>query len=286
MEIVQRLSDSIDYIEQHLTEDIDIDKLAKITCSSTFHYQRMFHMLTGVPVAEYIRKRRLTKAAQELSSSKSKVIDIALKYRYDTPESFSKAFRKLHGITPSQVKTRGMMLKAFPKISFQIQIKGVADMKYKIVEKEAFDIIGKGLRVSLENEENKQAIPAFWDECNSNGVSEKLSKQMGEMGFIGACLSNTNEYKDFMYMVAVEKTKDDVANEFDVYTIPAATWAVFEAIGPVPNAINETWDRIYSEWFPATGYEQAPGPELEVYKDDDVQAKDHCCEIWVPVVKK
>ncbi|MEC1260136.1 AraC family transcriptional regulator [Bacillus swezeyi] len=287
MEILNRLAESIDYIEKHLDQHLRHEDIAKIAYCSKFHFQRMFYMLTGVTLADYIRKRRLTVAAQELAASDVKVIDVALKYGYNTPESFSKAFSRLHGMSPSQAREEGGTLKAFPRLSFQIRIKGVEDMKYKVIEKESFQIIGKALEVTVKDGQNQTAIPAFWDELNQNGFTDSLQPYAGPLGFLGVCMDFNDQADTFNYCIGIEKTTADLPEGCIVKEIPAATWAVFEAVGPVDQAVHQTWDRIFSEWFPATGYELANAPQLEAYPEDgDVMAKDHVTQIWIPIVKK
>ncbi|KGA97166.1 AraC family transcriptional regulator [Alkalihalobacillus alcalophilus ATCC 27647 = CGMCC 1.3604] len=287
MEALTNFSSSIEYIESRLQEKIEIEELAKITHFTKFHYQRMFYMLTGVTVAEYIRRRRLTLAAQELLSSKEKVIDVAMKYRYDSPEAFTRAFRKLHGVSPSQVRKNGIKLSAYPKISFQLQIKGAIDMNYQILEKGKMEVVGKSIRISTENGENHQKIPLFWNEFNSDGSSEELEKVCTELGYLGVCLNFDEEQKEFDYMIAVEiRAGEKVPNGYVKEMIPAATWAVFEAVGPAAKAVPEVTGRIFSEWLPSTGYELANKPELEVYPAGDVTAHDYRTEIWMPIVKK
>lgn len=286
MEALNRLRDSIEYLEKNMETKLDIEEAAKIALASKFHFQRMFHMLTGVTVAEYVRKRRLTLAAQELSASDTRVIDVALKYGYATPEAFTKAFQKLHGINPSEVKALDISLKAYPPISFQIQIKGEKAMDYRIVEKDGFKIIGKSKRVTTVDGKNFEIIPEFWQESNQNGVCEELSKHMGELGLLGVCMNYDHQQEEFDYVIAIEKPEKEMAGDFVVEEIPDATWAIFESVGPMPGAIQDVFQRIFSEWFPATGYEHADAPELEVYLPGDPSASDYKCEVWIPIIKK
>ncbi len=279
MEWLKRMSDSIDYLEEHMEEKFDIDEVAKKALSSKFHFQRMFHMLTGVTVAEYVRKRRLTLAAQELTTSDVKVIDVALKYGYQTPESFTKAFRKIHGVNPSEVRESGIKLKAYPRISFQIQLKGEKEMNYKIVDKEGFEIIGKGIKVTTENDENFKIIPKFWQESCQNGVCDKLSSFAGDLGLLGVCMEFSPEQKEFTYLIAIEKGEDVSLDDCVVKEIPASTWAAsLNLLATMPHAIQDVTKRILSEWFPATGYEHADAPELEVYLPGNPDAEDYRCE--------
>ncbi len=286
VEWFNRLNDSIDYLESHMESELNIDEVAKVALSSKFHFQRMFHMVTGITVAEYVRKRRLTLAAQELSTSDAKVIDIAFKYGYKTPESFTKAFYKVHGINPSKVRKLGINLKAYPRLSFQIQIKGEDAMNYRIVEKEGFKIIGVTKRVTTVDGKNYEIIPKFWQEVNSKGLCDKLSEHMGELGLLGICMDFSPEQEEFTYVIGCEKTQNQVPEGFIEKEIPPSTWAIFESIGSMPGAIQNVWKRIFSEWFPATGYEHADAPELEVYLPGDPNDSNYKCEVWIPIINK
>src|SRR6185437_11903436 len=188
--------------------DIDGDHAANIACASTFHFQRMFHILMGVTVAEYVRKRRLTLAAQELASTGAKVIDVALKYGYDTPESFNKAFRRAHGITPSEARRSETRLKVYPKLSFHITLTGDKDMDYKIVEKPAFKVAGKGLRVSTKDNEQMRSIPAFWQAAGADGTIDGVLKAMSDgitnRAMIGMCTEFAMDIQEFTYDIGVE----------------------------------------------------------------------------------
>lgn len=285
MEWFERMRNALDYLEEHLEENFDIENIAKVAYSSPFHFQRMFHMLMGVTVAEYVRKRKLTLAAQEIATSDIKVLDVALKYGYDSPESFAKAFRRLHSISPSAAREHGVSLKAYPKLSFQISLKGDKDMNYKIIEKEAFRVAGKGIRVTTKEGENLKRIPQFWSECYQDGYCDRLCNIEGK-DLLGVCM-NDYENEEFTYIIAREVAKDTLISKgINEWIIPATTWAVFESIGPMPYAIQKVWERVYSEWFPATGYEQAQLPQLEVYPEGDINSQDYRCEVWVPIIKK
>ena len=284
MEWLNRMRDAIDYIENNIENELDSEEIAKVAYCSTFHFQRMFLMLTGVTLKDYIRKRRFTLAAQEISVFDTKVIDLALKYGYDSPESFSKAFRRIHGCTPSAARKSGVKLKAFPRISFHLYLKGDKDMDYRIVERKEFKVIGKALTVTTKDGENFKRIPKFWDECSKDGTCEKLCSLSNSENLLGICIDFDHEKEEITYMIAVED-KGYSADGFVIRVIPEATWAVFTVVGPMPNAIQEVWNKIYQEWFPSTGYEHAQGPELEVYFDGDADSDDYRSEIWIPIIK-
>ncbi|WP_299744722.1 AraC family transcriptional regulator [uncultured Rossellomorea sp.] len=285
MEMLNRMNDCLQYIEDNLDGEIETDELARLSLSSKFHFQRLFSLVTGFTVADYIRKRRLTLAAQELTNTNAKVIDVALKYGYETPESFSKAFRRAHGVSPSQVRESGTPLKAFPRISFQIQLKGEVEMDYKIEEREAFQVIGKGKRVSTCNGENLKDIPAFWNEVNTTDLDRKICEAAGNNEMLGICMEFDHPNEEFTYFIGAVK-KTDNNHTLEVKEIPAATWAVFESVGPMPHAIQIVWKRIFSEWFPSTGYEHAGGPEFELYPPGNPNDENYRCEVWVPIMKK
>ena len=208
MEMLHRMNDCIQYIEDNLEGEIEMEELARLSLNSKFHFQRLFSLVTGFTVAEYIRRRRLTLAAQELNHANVKVIDVAFRYGYETPESFSKAFRKAHGVSPSHVRESGTPLKAFPRISFQIQLKGEVEMNYRIVEKEAFQVIGKGKRVSTHNGQNLKEIPTFWDEVNTSGLDSEICEAAGHDEMLGICMEFDDPNEEFTYFIGSEKKSD------------------------------------------------------------------------------
>ncbi|MEE4564121.1 AraC family transcriptional regulator [Paenibacillus polymyxa] len=287
LEWLVRIKNALDLMEDRMQQPLNIDEIAKAAYSSPFHFQRMFYMLTGVTVAEYVRKRRLTLAAQELSLSTTKVLDVAFKYGYDSPESFSKAFRKVHGISPSEARNPGVNLKAFPRITFHLSLKGDQEMDYKIVEKAAFTVIGKSIQVTTKNGENLREIPKFWDRLNADGTSDRIHALGTGDDILGICLDMKHGEETFSYLIAAEGNEDVAAsNGLEARTIPAATWAVFTSTGPMPHSIQKVWQRIYQEWFPASNYEHSGGPELEVYTMGDAHAEDYRSEVWIPITKK
>ena len=285
MEWLERMNRALDYIESRLEDGVSIEEAAKAAYSSAFHFHRLFHMVTGLTVTEYIRRRRLTLAAQELASTSARVVDVALKYGYDSPESFAKAFRRLHGIAPSEARNPGARLKAFPRMAFQLSLKGVHAMDYRIVEREAFQVVGRVLNTTCRDGANFREIPKFWNDGYAEGWIPRLESLAGKMA-MGVCLPMDPGQDDLSYMIGVEAGPELAGEEWTVYTVPALTWAVFTAVGPLPGSIQETFQRIFQEWFPSTNYEHACGPELEVYLDGDSSAPDYRCEIWIPIVKK
>ncbi|MEL7569393.1 MAG: AraC family transcriptional regulator [Eubacteriaceae bacterium] len=285
MEWLDRFNEAINYIEQRLDDEIDFEKAANIACCSTYHFQRMFSYIADIPLSEYIRRRRMSKAAIDLQSGDVKIIDIALRYGYDSPTAFNRAFQNIHGIAPSAAKTLGTTLKSFPPISLRITIKGDVEMNYKIEKKEAFKIIGVKKHYSASIEECFASVPIFWQETIKRGLIPKLCllNNCEPYGVIG--LSTCMDSRNFDYLIAVASDKEYPAN-MDEYIVPECTWAVFECIGAMPDAMQNLQKRIVTEWLPSSGYEYANAPDIEVYFEGNQTAADYKCEAWLPIIKK
>jgi AraC family transcriptional regulator len=289
MDWITGIQNAINYIEEHLTEEINYDKVAEEAACSSFYFQRIFGILCEISLGEYIRNRRLTLAGNELNASDIKVIDIAFKYGYESPESFTRAFSKFHGITPSEAKKNGTKLKSFSRLSVKITLNGGSMMDYKIVEKEAFDIIEKVEAHSIENDVNTKSIPDFWTKSHNDGTVKTLLENTTDRTFIlGVCYGNIGDgAKTFDYSIGAVYNKTAVVPEgFRRNTIPASTWAVFECKGAMPKAMQDMWHKITSEFFPISGYQPTYEMDIEAYTEGDMGSSDYRSEIWIPVVKK
>lgn len=288
MDWITGMQNAINYIEEHITDELDYTQIAKRSACSPFYFQRIFGILCGITLGEYIRNRRLTLAGSELSLTDTKVIDAAFKYGYDSPESFTPAFVKFHGITPSAAKKDGSKLKSFSRISVQIILKGGSVMDYKIVKKEAFRVLEKMERQSIDDAQNKNTVPNFWTRAHADGTVAALLEQAPERGFLfGICYDNEpTDSKSFLYAIAALYSGGAVPEGCRVAEIPERTWAVFACKGAMPNAMQETWHRIYAEFFPTSGYQPTYEMTIEAYTVGDMSAPDYKSEIWVPVEKK
>lgn len=289
MNYTQGLQNAIDYIEEHLTDDLDIEEIAAQSGLSAFYFQRIFNILCDYSLGEYIRNRRLTLAGNELSGTDEKVIDIALKYGYDTPESFSRAFSRFHGITPSQAKKNSSPLKSFSRLSLEIHLKGGNIMDYKIVKKDAFKVLEKISTHSIDDEQNKNTIPDFWTQSHQDGTVQKLfDLTTDKTNIFGICYGNTpNNKKTFEYSIAALcDDNTEIPDGFSIKEIPARTWAVFECIGPMPDAVHNTWHKICSEFFPTANYEPTYEMDIEAYPAGVMTSPDYRTEIWVTVKEK
>ena len=281
MEWIERLNKTISYIEEHLAEEISYDELAHIACCSSYHYQRIFAYMAGIPLSEYIRRRRMSLAAIELQSGNKKIIDIGMKSGYASPTAFNRAFQSVHGIAPSIAKKEGTTIKSYPPISFKLTVKGVEELSYRIETKDSFRIVGASFPLDKEIENNFIAVPQMWQNAAINGTLEKITPLMNNqpMGVLGVSVCNNKE--EWQYFIAVSSSID-TDNSLDEYIIPACTWAIFSGIG-TGISIQELERRIITEWLPTSGYEYDNAPDMEVYLNPDPNNMQY--EAWIPIKK-
>lgn len=282
MEWITRLNEAMNYIEEHIREEIDYDQAAQIACCSTYHFQRMFAYMAGIPLSEYIRRRRMSLAAVDLQNHDEKIITVAMKYGYSSPTAFNRAFQSVHGIAPSLVKKGNASIKSFPPISFKITVKGVEELNYRVEEKEAFRIIGISRPLHKDLEENFKIVPAMWQQLAMEGVLERLGSMMDSqpMGLLGVSCCQSND--DWKYYVAVSSTQS-TREDLEEYIVPASAWAIFPGSG-TNQSIQELEQRIITEWLPTSGYEYGNAPDIEVYLNADPQNAKY--EVWIPVIRK
>lgn len=284
------MNDAMMYIEDNLTNEIDFKMVTRIAQCSEYHFKRMFSFLAGIPLSEYIRRRRLSLAALELNSSDIKIIDAAMKYGYNSPDSFSRAFQNLHGITPSEARTNGQSLKAYPLMTFQLSIRGGNEMNYRIEQKEAFNIVGIKKRVPVIFEGENPEIAEMWKSLTMEKITrlknlsniEPAGMVQASANFSDGRMEEKGELDQYIGVATTEKCPED----FTKLEVPALTWAIFECTGPFPGTLQETWGRIYSEWFPSSGYQVTEGPEILSIKTKDLTSPTVTSEIWIPVLKK
>lgn len=281
MDWIDRMNSALDYIENNLEDDINYKKIAQIAHSSEYHFPRMFSSISGLSLSEYIRRRRLTLAAFDIQKSDIRIIDVAFKYGYESADSFSRAFQKTHGIKPSEARNPGVQLKAFPRISFQISIKGDTEMEYRI-ESLDFDlkVIGKGKVVKTSRA--FKTIPTLWSSAKKDGFMQQLIDMSWEEpkcsleSLLGVCGKEAAIMdEEFTYFMGV-RYDGEVPSDMETLIITHRTWAVFPGI-------TNAWKRLYTEWVPTSGYELADIPCIEGYYPPKHKPRN---ELWVPVIPK
>ena len=276
MEWIDRLNRAVEYLEKYL-EGPDLGEAARIACCSPYHFQRMFSLLAGVPLSEYIRRRRMSRAAADLQSGE-KILDVALKYGYSSPTAFNRAFQAVHGLPPSAAKTPGTALKSYPPLRFAITVQGVEEMEYRIEKRNAFRIVGVSAPLGKDMEENFQNVPQLWGRAAADGTIPRLAALMDGVprGLLGVC----DGLDSAKYYIAVASSAP-AAEGLEEYTVPAFTWAVFPGQGDSAAAVQALERRVVAEWLPTSGYEYTEGPDVEVYLDPGCTK----FEVWIPVVK-
>lgn len=274
----ESISRAIEYIENNLTNDITIQDIAEHLYVSSFYFQKGFSMLCGYSISEYIRNRKLSLAGYELVHTNHKVIDIALKYGYDSPDSFTKAFTRFHGSTPTEVR-KGGKIKEFAPLKINLILKGGYTMEYKIEEREAFKVVG--LKDSFKYETAYQEIPKIWKRFFMKNTFNKIKPKY-------AVNIDTNMKGDlFDYIIGDDYNSElKVPKDFEIIEIPKFTWVVFSCIGPANMKMQETNERIFKEWLPnSNDYEIAAGYNIEMYSNPKDYEK-YYSEIWIPIKKK
>ena len=290
MDWITGISKAIDYIEEHITEPTDYARAAKEACSSPFNFQRVFALLCGYTLGDYVRMRRLTLAGEELLSTDAKVIDVALKYGYDSPESFSRAFTRFRGVSPSAVR-KGAAIRSFSRICVKLILTGGSIMEYRIEKKQAAKSICRRREFTKPGDDyTNREIPEFWNECGRDGSMQKLCGYIKDSaqfkGLLGVCFSTEMTDSGFPYGIGAEYDGESDPQDFEIVEIPAYTYAVFTVRGKMPDAFRETYRKICTEFFPQSGYEYGNGVEIEAYPSADVQNPDYSCEIWIAVKPK
>ena len=274
----QSLQEAIDYIEAHLTDTLDIRAISARAYLSPYYFQRVFHALCSVSVAEYVRNRRMTLAGEALAAGNVRVIDVALQYGYDSPDSFARAFQRFHGVPPSAALRGGVSLRTCAPLKLNLNMEGGSMLEYRIENKPQFSVVGVSRMFNPET--SYREIPEFWQEVMRR-------EDVPVCGMFGVCLDENGQDGRFEYVIAdLYSPGKDVPPECCVRVIPESTWAVFPCRGALPDALQSVNTRIWSEWLPGSKtWKMAGGYNLEVYTPMAERAEDTYTEIWIPVEK-
>lgn len=296
MEFLSRMTRAVDYIEEHIAEDMDMNEIAKIVYCSPYQFGRVFSYVVGVSLSEYIRRRRLSLAAIELRTGNAKVIDVAMKYGYDSPDAFARAFGNMHGFAPREASAPGVKLKLYPRLCFQISIKGEQDMEYRIMEMPEFTVVGvvRNFGWWTVNQEGKNwqeragETWTFWDEYLDGGMNEVVRDKykLYRPPYFQVGVTHTLDNGETVLAIGAQAREGESYPDLTSYQVPAATWAVFEAKGTLnqdQHPIDAVMTRIVAEWFPSSGYERSMNYDLQIYGPGNTQSQDYVCEVWIPV---
>ena len=285
MDWVTSIQQAIQYIEEHLREELTIREIAQQAALSPFYFQKGFAMLCGMTVGDYIRQRRLSAAGLEVLTTDRKIIDIALEFGYDSPDSFTKAFARFHGLTPAALRKSGGAVRSFAPLRIKVTLEGGQNMDCKIMKKEAFTVLCRGKTFKYENAAAQ--VPKFWAEHFGTGGGKVVC------GMYGINLDESMGGNEFEYLIADNyDPAKEIPDGFTTRTIPAHTWAVFPCTGQMPQALQGLNQQIFSQWLPTNpDYKIAAGINVELYSDpskfeNGTQDQDYYCEIWIPVEKK
>lgn len=290
MDWQERITAALAYIETQLAGELDAEAIAARANCSAFHFMRMFEVVSGVGLGEYLRRRRLSRAAADLAAGDARVVEVALRYRYESPDAFARAFKREFGLLPSEARRPGARLHGYPPLAFSIALVGDRPMEYRIEKAPAYRMTGIGRPVGLAGGSNFLTVPRFWDETMADGRCDALFRAArasgSALGVAGVCRDSQGPGGDFVYSIAVEAPADRSGLPADCadFTVPASTWAKFTSRGPLRPNFQATIKRIYAEWFPASGREHAGTAEIEFYPPlADPESPDYWCEYWVPV---
>lgn len=283
--MLKRLNDVMANIERQLDQPVDVAELARIAATSEYHLRRLFSALAGIGLSEYVRRRRLTVAAAEVLAGEQSLLDIAVRHGYGSAEAFGRAFQAVHGVSPGEARRRGAVLRAQPRISFRLTIDGSGSMEYRIVDKEAFHLVGRRARVPLVHEGMNPAIVEFVRSIDQKTINRMMAlsdqEPDGVVNVSAKVADDRAEGGELDYWHGVVTSADAPAG-LEAMAVAAGTWAVFTASGSFPQAVQHLWRDVFTLWFPSNPYRSRPGPEISRTRvaPDGATAES---ELWIPV---
>ncbi|MGI5358410.1 AraC family transcriptional regulator [Streptomyces sp. CA-252508] len=283
--MLEGLNQAMEHIERHLDQRIETADLARIAVTSEYHFRRLFSALAGIPLSEYVRRRRLTVAGAEVLDGERTLLEVAVRYGYSSGEAFARAFRAMHGVGPGEARRNGAPLRSQPRMSFRLVVEGSGSMQYRVVEKDAFRVVGRKARVPLVHEGMNPAIAAFIRGLGRETLEriESLSDQepRGIVSVSDDLHESRAEGTELDYYHGTVSGAE-VPEDMDALAVPAGTWAVFESSGPFPQTLQHLWRDVFTQWFPSNPYRSRPGPEiLRTRLSPDGARAD--AELWIPV---
>lgn len=286
--MITTLNRVVELIEEHLAGDVDIDAWASAHGTTGYHLRRMFSSLAGMPLSEYVRRRRMTVAAADVVGQERNLLDVAVRYGYGSTEAFGRAFRAVHGVSPGQVREHGGPLRSQPVLRFRLTVTGGRPMDTRIIDRPAFRLVGHSTRVPLIHEGVNPHIQEFVtslppaEHARLKGLSAtepsgllQVSDDVGQDAAEGTELT-------YLHGVAVPDGTV-VPGDLDGIDVPAGTWVVFRSSGPHPQALQEVWARTATEWFPSNPWRLRPGPSIVAVRERAADFSAATCDLWMPV---
>ncbi len=296
MEWIQQMQMAISYMEAHLMEEIGFEDVARHVCVSTYEFHRAFSFLTGMTPGAYLRNRRLSLAGLEVVQTDQRITDIALRYGYDTPESFTKAFTRFHGVAPKTARAEGAKLTLFNPLLIKLTVEGGKSMDYRIVKtnEKKFLALIRDFRNEIINDDENHDIPDFWDECSKKHLLDPIYglNPEGKRDLYGLCTPTRPGADTFEYGIGIlvnEETEPFDADEmiragFRFWDVKPGTYVVFDCIGTDGDCISDMWSKFYKEFLPQMGYAAAEETDYEIYYQKGKPGV--FCELWIPIRKK
>lgn len=287
--MLERMNQALDHLEDRLAGEVDIAEAARIAAVSEYHFRRLFSALAGMPLPVYVRRRRMTLAGAEVLAGELTLLDVAVRYGYGSGEAFARAFRSVHGIGPGEARRTGAVLTAQPRMSFRVVVEGRTAMRYRIVEKERFRVLGRKARVPLVHEGVNAAATAHVEGLDGQAVARMKELGDGEPGGVLSAVVHLTDSREegaevdyWVGVVAGPEAADEEPDALDALDVPAGTWAVFDNHGPYPSALQDLWRDVFTQWFPSNQYAPRPGPELLRTQPVRTGAETGS-QLWIPV---
>ncbi|MDT9686630.1 AraC family transcriptional regulator [Streptomyces sp. TRM76323] len=286
--MISALNQLVDLVEEHLAEEIDVDGLAGALGTTEYHLRRMFSSLAGMPLSEYVRRRRMTVAAADVVRGAGDLLGIAVRYGYGSSEAFGRAFRAVHGAGPSDVRRDGGPLRTQPQLRFRLTVEGSIPMETRLVGRPAFRLVGHAIRVPLVhqgvNPHIQEHIAALPQEEHLRLKALSDTEPEGLLQVSDDLDPDGREGSELTYLHGVALSRDTpVPDGLDVIEVPAGMWAVFRTSGPHPQALQTTWAATATEWFPSNPWRLRPGPSIVAVLEHADNFTTATCELWLPV---
>ncbi|MGH3876043.1 MAG: AraC family transcriptional regulator [Actinophytocola sp.] len=286
--MISALNRLVDLVEERLSDEFDVKELAGSLGTTEYHLRRMFSSLAGMPLSEYVRRRRMTVAAADVVRGADDLLSIAVRYGYGSTEAFGRAFRAVHGTGPSDVRRDGGPLRTQPQLRFRLTVEGSIPMDTRIAERAAFKLVGHAARVPLIHEGVNPHIQQHITALPSE--EHQRLKSLGDTepaGLLSVCDDLDPDHTEgceltYLHGVAIAESTP-VPDDLDAIEVPAGTWAVFRTSGPHPQALQTAWAATATEWFPANPWRLRPGPEIVAVLERADDFSTATCELWVPV---